>query len=136
MKTKESKNKIRPLLVSAKEAASLCGISQSMWYLLMESKKIPKCIRLGKRRLWSLEKLEMWIRLNCPISRILESEIKKAQARNSKKAAEKLTDSYVKQVLCDHTILKHSDIPKELTELKRVIIKFNRFMKQKGLANG
>lgn len=40
-----------------------------------------------------------------------------------------LTDSYIRTVLIKRTLLKASDIPKELVDLKREQLKIHRFLK-------
>ena len=55
------------LLVSAKEAARLCGVGRSLWYSMHSSGELgPLPIKLGKRTLWRRQELEEWVRVGCP----------------------------------------------------------------------
>ncbi len=54
------------ILVSAREAAGLLGISRTTWLSLYNSGKTPKAIRLGRRILWRLEELKDWVDEGCP----------------------------------------------------------------------
>ena len=55
-----------PLLVRAKDAARLCGLSPSTWYEFRSAGKLPPSIKLGKARLWRMDILRRWVELNCP----------------------------------------------------------------------
>lgn len=58
---------VEPLLVSAKEAANLCGISPATWYRLAAAGKIgPEPLALGARRLYRRADLERWTGAGCP----------------------------------------------------------------------
>lgn len=48
------------------------------------------------------------------------------QSRKRKEEAEKLTDSYMRRLLARYSLLKESEIPQELIEYKRAIIKIKR----------
>lgn len=56
------------LLVSASEAARLCGVGLTTWYSLIAQGRVPPSVRLGRRRLWSVEELREWTRARCPAS--------------------------------------------------------------------
>lgn len=56
-----------PFLVSAAEAARLCGISRSLFYGLHSSGQIgPLQVRLGGRVLWRAEELRRWTEAGLP----------------------------------------------------------------------
>jgi predicted DNA-binding transcriptional regulator AlpA len=54
------------LLVSASDAASMLGISRSLFYELLSSQRIPiKPVKLAKRTLFVVEQLRRWTDENC-----------------------------------------------------------------------
>jgi hypothetical protein len=55
-----------PLLVAAPAAARLCGMSASGWRKLDAQGLVPRSLRIGRRRLWSVETLRSWRDLGCP----------------------------------------------------------------------
>ena len=56
-----------PLLLSAEDAATLLGISRSLFYSLHSAGKVgPLPIRLNRRTLWSRKELELWVDNDCP----------------------------------------------------------------------
>ncbi len=58
-----------PLLVDAKGAARLCGVSMRTWWSLHAAGKIPLPVRLGRRTLWRAtgpEGLDAWVSAGCP----------------------------------------------------------------------
>ena len=58
---------LEPLLLSAKQAAALCGgISVRTWWSLVATGQAPPSIRLRGRRLWDLKSLRRWTELGCP----------------------------------------------------------------------
>jgi predicted DNA-binding transcriptional regulator AlpA len=57
---------VEPLLLSAVEAASLCGVSRSHWLALHSSGRTPLPLKLGNRTLWSREELREWTKAGCP----------------------------------------------------------------------
>lgn len=54
------------LLVSAAEAARLCGLGRTAWYGLLSSGRCPAPVRLGGRVLWRRDELAAWIAAGCP----------------------------------------------------------------------
>lgn len=65
-----SAQKIELLLLSAKDAAGLLGVSKGHFYALHNSGRLgPLPIRLGRRALWSRKELEVWIADECPARR-------------------------------------------------------------------
>ena len=57
---------IEPLLLDAKCAAALCGVSARHWATLGSEGLIPAPVRLGRRVLWRAEELRAWTRAGCP----------------------------------------------------------------------
>ena len=55
-----------PLLLSADEAARLCGVSTRTWRRHDAAGKIPKAVRLGGRTLWRRRELEDFVAASCP----------------------------------------------------------------------
>ena len=55
-----------PLLLDAKAAARLCGISRSHFLALHSSGRVPLPVRLGRRTLWRAPELAAWIQAGCP----------------------------------------------------------------------
>lgn len=54
------------LLLTAKEAAEMCGKKQRTWRSWDAAGYIPKPVRLGGSTLWRLEELKSWIEAGCP----------------------------------------------------------------------
>jgi len=57
---------IEPLLIDAKTAAALCGVSERSWYTLIAAGIAPPSIKLSGRRLWRMDILRRWVQANCP----------------------------------------------------------------------
>lgn len=57
---------IEPLLLSAEEAAALCGVSRSFWWSLHSAGRVPLPVKLGERTLWRRTELEAWTEAGCP----------------------------------------------------------------------
>ena len=55
-----------PLLVRAKAAAALCGLSEATWHRLSSAGKTPKPLRLGGAVLWRTAELSAWTLRGCP----------------------------------------------------------------------
>ncbi len=55
-----------PLLVDAKQAASMCGISPASWHRYRAAGKTPKPVKLGGRVLFRVADLSEWIAQGCP----------------------------------------------------------------------
>jgi excisionase family DNA binding protein len=55
------------LLLSAKDSASLIGISRSLFYQMLSSGRLPlKPIRFGRKTLFSYEELRDYVKAGCP----------------------------------------------------------------------
>ena len=57
---------IVPLLLSAKSAAKLCGVSRSHFLAMHSAGRVPLPVRLGRRVLWRSGELAEWIEAGCP----------------------------------------------------------------------
>ncbi len=55
-----------PLLLGAKAAAKLCGVSARTWWALHSAGKTPLPVRLGRRTLWRAAELADWCKAGCP----------------------------------------------------------------------
>jgi hypothetical protein len=55
-----------PLLVGAKEAARLCGVSPATWARMKSAGRLPACLWVSKRVLWRVEELREWVEAGCP----------------------------------------------------------------------
>lgn len=55
-----------PLLLGAKAAAELCGVSMRTWWALNSAGKTPLPVRLGGRTLWRTAEIAAWIEAGCP----------------------------------------------------------------------
>ena len=58
-----------PLLLSAREAAHLCGLSRTTWWSLHAAGRVPFPVHLGRRTLWRTQGpdgLTAWIGAGCP----------------------------------------------------------------------
>ncbi len=54
------------VLIDAKEAAAMCGVSVSTWYNLRACGKAPNGVRLGRSVKWRRDELRRWIDAGCP----------------------------------------------------------------------
>jgi predicted DNA-binding transcriptional regulator AlpA len=57
---------VEALLVDAKDAAALCGISPASWYRLKASGQTPASVKLGGSVRYRVEDLKRWVALGCP----------------------------------------------------------------------
>lgn len=57
-------------LVTAAEAAEVCGISRSTWWARHADGSIPLPVRIGRCTRWRRQELLDWIRAGCPARRI------------------------------------------------------------------
>ncbi|MFH1731224.1 MAG: DNA-binding protein [Planctomycetota bacterium] len=55
-----------PILIDAKRAAALCGVSARHWATLDSEGLIPAPVRLGRRVLWRRAELGSWVAAGCP----------------------------------------------------------------------
>lgn len=61
------------LLVNAKDAAKLCGISPATWHRLTAKGANPAAVRLSGAVRWKRSDLELWVTLGCPERSSFES---------------------------------------------------------------
>jgi predicted DNA-binding transcriptional regulator AlpA len=54
------------LLVTAKQAASICGKSLRTWRTWDAAGWIPRPVRIGRSTLWRLDELREWVAAGCP----------------------------------------------------------------------
>ena len=66
MKEANKENLNEPLMLRAKDAAMLCGISVSTWHEFRSAGMLPPSLKLGKARLWRMDVLRRWVEWNCP----------------------------------------------------------------------
>ena len=59
-------HRMRPLLVRAREAARLLGVSVSTLRRLNAAGSIPASVTVGRLKLWSQRTLRLWDKLGCP----------------------------------------------------------------------
>lgn len=55
-----------PLLVTAKQAAGMCGKSLRTWRAWDAAGWIPRPVRIGRSTLWRLDELRAWAAAGCP----------------------------------------------------------------------
>lgn len=55
-----------PLLISAREAARLCGVALRTWHRLDSAGMVPAAVWLGGRKLWQMRELADWAAAGCP----------------------------------------------------------------------
>lgn len=54
------------LLVTAKQAAQMCGKSLRTWRTWDSAGMIPQPVRIGRSTLWRLDELRQWVDAGCP----------------------------------------------------------------------
>ncbi len=54
------------LLLSASEAAKMCGVSGRTWWSYHAGGLIPEPVRIRGRTLWRKKELEAWVAAGCP----------------------------------------------------------------------
>ena len=59
-----SDNPPESLLLSAVEAAALCGVKKSLWWSSGRLGPLP--VKLGRRTLWRKDELSAWVQAGCP----------------------------------------------------------------------
>jgi excisionase family DNA binding protein len=52
--------------MSASDVATMLGISQSHFYQLLKSGRLPLPVQLGRSRRWIREELVAWLNAGCP----------------------------------------------------------------------
>jgi predicted DNA-binding transcriptional regulator AlpA len=65
---------VGPLLLSADQAAALCGVSPATWYRMGSAGRCPSPVRLSRGCVrWRAEELRDWIAAGCPSRREWEA---------------------------------------------------------------
>ncbi len=54
------------LLVTARQAAAMCGKSLRTWRAWDAAGWIPRPVRIGRSTLWRLDELQAWVAAGCP----------------------------------------------------------------------
>jgi predicted DNA-binding transcriptional regulator AlpA len=62
----ESEAGLGPLLLTAKQAATMCGKSLRTWRSWDAAGWIPRPVRIGRSTLWREEELREWVTAGCP----------------------------------------------------------------------
>ena len=57
---------VTPLLVTARTAAAMCGISLRTWRTWDAAGRIPQPIRIGRVTRWRVDELRAWVAGGCP----------------------------------------------------------------------
>ena len=57
---------IEPILIRAKDAAALCGVSPRTWQSLRAEGRVPRAYKLNGCVLWRLSDLRKWVDLGMP----------------------------------------------------------------------
>jgi predicted DNA-binding transcriptional regulator AlpA len=70
---------VEPLLLTARQAAAVCGRSLRTWRSWDSSGRIPRPIRIGSSTLWRAVELQAWVDAGCPSRE--EWETRQAEAR-------------------------------------------------------
>ena len=65
-KVDKAEQNIEPLLVGAKQAAAMCGISLRLWWRQSSMGLIPKPLKIGRKTLWRVSDLKLWVELELP----------------------------------------------------------------------
>jgi predicted DNA-binding transcriptional regulator AlpA len=54
------------LLMTAREAAALCGTSPRTWRTWDAAGRIPRALHIGRSTFWRPEELKAWVAAGCP----------------------------------------------------------------------
>ena len=57
---------LEPLLISARQAAAMCGRSERTWRSWDCAHLVPRGVSIGRSRLWRVDELREWIAAGCP----------------------------------------------------------------------
>ncbi len=55
-----------PLLVDAIRAGGLCDLCERSWRKLDRTARVPRPVRVGRRKLWVVAELRAWVAAGCP----------------------------------------------------------------------
>jgi predicted DNA-binding transcriptional regulator AlpA len=56
----------RALLLTARQAATICGKSLRTWRTWDAAGWIPRPVRIGRSTLWRADELRAWVEVGCP----------------------------------------------------------------------
>jgi predicted DNA-binding transcriptional regulator AlpA len=57
-----------PLMVPAKVAAAMIGVSRATFYTLNADGRLgPMAVSFGRRKLWRVSELTAWVQHGCPV---------------------------------------------------------------------
>jgi len=62
----EKKREVSALLVTAKQAAAMCGKSLRTWRASDAAGWIPRPVRINRSTLWRVDELRAWVAAGCP----------------------------------------------------------------------
>ncbi len=62
----EERGEFGPLLLTAKQAAAICGKSLRTWRTWDSAGRIPQPVRIGRSTLWRAGELREWVAAGCP----------------------------------------------------------------------
>lgn len=62
----QNNDKQQQLLVTAKQAARLCGKSLRTWWAWESAGLIPRPVRIMRSTLWRIEEIQEWVKAKCP----------------------------------------------------------------------
>jgi predicted DNA-binding transcriptional regulator AlpA len=72
---------VAPLLVAARQAAALCGVSVATWHRMNAARRCPAPLRLAAACVrWRAAELENWILAGCPSREMWEATENAAHA--------------------------------------------------------
>ena len=72
---------VEPILLSAVQAAQLCGVSRSHFLGLHVAGKVPLPVRLGRRTLWKTDELKSWVEAGCPPREVWQNTRRSPRSR-------------------------------------------------------
>jgi len=64
--SEEKDTGLGPLLLTAKQAAAICGKSLRTWRTWDSAGWIPQPVRIGRSTLWRADELREWVAAGCP----------------------------------------------------------------------
>lgn len=64
--SEEKDTGLAPLLLTAKQAAAICGKSLRTWRTWDSAGWIPQPVRIGRSTLWRADELRDWVAAGCP----------------------------------------------------------------------
>ena len=65
-------------LISAEDAAQMCGKSIRTWWAWDSAGWIPRPMRIGRSTLWRVAELQAWVEAGCPRRTAWETRPKKS----------------------------------------------------------